>query len=135
MRALVVDDELVIRKYLETVLSRFGTCDSAADGLEGVDLYLAAEKKGEPYDLLVMDIMMPKLDGLQALERIHEASASKQHRCRVIMLSCLADARQFQFACNDGMADIYLTKPIEVGGLLKALRDLGFLEEPEDIIP
>lgn len=70
MRVLVAEDDIVSRKFLCKFLSRYGECDQAVDGMEAIDAYIAAVKDQKPYDLICLDIMMPKVDGIKALKTI-----------------------------------------------------------------
>jgi len=78
LRALLVEDDGVSRLAMRTFLSRYGACDAFADGKEGVEAFRAAVEPGPRYDLVCMDIMMPEMDGREALRQmraIEEAMA------------------------------------------------------------
>ncbi|SMP41424.1 Response regulator receiver domain-containing protein [Anoxynatronum buryatiense] len=72
MRILIAEDDLGSRVYMQHFLKCFGECDLTADGIETVDAFLMAWEEGEPYDLICLDIMMPKLDGLKVLKIIRD---------------------------------------------------------------
>lgn len=136
LKILVVDDEQVIRKFLGNVLKRYGECDMACDGKEAVDLYRAALGSGKPYDLVVMDIMMPDMDGMEATRRItrmrDESDVPGAGDSRVLMLSCLDDAEHLASAQFEAGADAYLTKPVEMQNIIEALLGLGLIEGGPD---
>lgn len=135
IKILVVDDDQVIRKFLGNALKRFGKCDMACDGNEGVEFYARALAAGEPYDLVVMDIMMPVMDGMEATERIttmRNEAGIEPEVSRVLMLSCLDDAEHLSAAQFDAGADAYLTKPVEMGHLIEALMGFGFVDGGPD---
>ena len=67
MRILLAEDDFVTRKFMSNFLSKYGECDVTVDGLEAVDAYMMALEEGNPYDLVCLDIMMPVMDGYQAL--------------------------------------------------------------------
>ena len=67
MRILLAEDNFVTRKLMVAILSQYGECDVAVDGMEAVDAFLMALEDGKPYDLICLDIMMPVMDGFQAL--------------------------------------------------------------------
>ena len=67
MKILLAEDDYVTRKFMTNFLSRYGECDVTVDGMEAVDAFMMALEDGEPYDLACLDIMMPVMDGYQAL--------------------------------------------------------------------
>lgn len=133
---LVVDDDEVIRKFLVKVLSQYGQCDMARDGHEAVDMYAGALQQGWAYDLVVMDIMMPIMDGMEATERItrmrDKSEVEGVDSSRVLMLSCLDDAEHLASAQFEAGADAYLTKPVEIHNVIEALLGLGLIEGGPD---
>ncbi|RYD05848.1 hypothetical protein N752_08110 [Desulforamulus aquiferis] len=60
MRMLIAEDDFVSREFLFKLLSRYGECDLVVDGLEALDAYLIAVKDEKPYDLICLDIIMPR---------------------------------------------------------------------------
>src|ERR1022692_2902118 len=97
MKTLVVEDDFTSRLVLQTFLSLYGECHVAVNGWEAVDAFRAALEGGQPYDLICMDIMMPEMDGrdavkqVRALEEAHgvlSASAAK-----IIMTTAVEDIK------------------------------------------
>ncbi len=70
MRTLIVEDDFTSRLVLQTFLSRYGECHIAVNGKEAVAAFRSALEGGEGYDLVCMDIMMPEMDGREAVNRI-----------------------------------------------------------------
>ncbi len=70
MKILVVDDDLTNRIILQKLLSQYGNVHTANNGEEAVDFVKLAISKNENYDLICLDIMMPVMDGQEALEKI-----------------------------------------------------------------
>jgi two-component system, chemotaxis family, chemotaxis protein CheY len=132
LRALVVDDDATTRCLLQNVLSRFGSADSRADGAEAVRAALAAVEGGAPYDLICMDIMMPKMDGLEALHRIRleEERHGRPRLSKVIVLTSSEDAGNVEeaFGC---LCDAYLNKPIHMAAFLSILECLCEVDSGE----
>lgn len=101
MRILIVDDEEMIRGVLREYVEFEGNeAFDAADGMEAVKLC-----KENDYDLILMDVMMPKLDGFSAVKEI-----KKQKDIPVIMLSARGEEYDKLFAFELGVDD-YVTKP------------------------
>ena len=131
MRILIVEDEFTSRKLLTALLSDFGQCDTASDGVECVESFKEALKEGKPYDLVCMDIMMPNKDGHQALKDIRvieqDSGVQSSNEAKVIMITALNDPKTVVKAYYKGGAAAYLPKPIEVDSLYAILRDLALI--------
>ena len=78
MRILIAEDDFASRKFMLKFLSKFGECDITVDGMEAVDAYLMALDADTPYDLVCLDIMMPALDGYQALKAIRDIEQERK---------------------------------------------------------
>ncbi len=134
MRILVTDDSKYQRFLITSLLQEYGHCDEARDGKEAVDLFLAALESNDPYDLVVMDILMPVMDGHAALKRIREiqeeAGAGPDEMAAALMLSSLDDPKHMMEAQYRSGADAYLTKPFDEATLRQALVGLGLAESP-----
>jgi two-component system, NtrC family, response regulator AtoC len=104
-KILVVDDEPSIRKYLQTLLEVDGfSVNTVASGKEG----LARLGEGERPDLVILDVLMPEMDGLETLRQIMQVDRT----LNVIMLSCSNEVTTVVEAIRLGALD-YLTKPFE----------------------
>ena len=113
-RLLVVEDEPDIRELLMNYLSNEGyQVVSASDGVEAIGLF-----SKEKYDLVILDIMMPKIDGFGVCEVI-----KKQSNVPVIFLSALNDDKT-QIKGYDLMADDYITKPFSMPIFLRKVKAL-----------
>lgn len=132
MRILIVEDEFTSRKLLTALLSDFGECDTASDGVECVEIFRKALEDKKPYDLVCMDIMMPNKDGHQALKEMRileqEMEVSPSEEAKVIMVTALNDPKTVVKAYYKGGAAAYLPKPIEVESLHAILRDLALID-------
>jgi two-component system response regulator MprA len=115
MRVLVVDDELAVRSSLQRALGleRYDV-DLAQDGREALERVAAAR-----YDAIVLDVSMPRLDGLEACRRMRAAG----DRTPVLMLTA-RDAVDDRVAGLDAGADDYLVKPFALRELQARLRAL-----------
>jgi len=131
MRTLIVEDDLTSRLVLQTFLARYGDCHVAVNGKEAVEAFRLARSTGKNYDLICMDIMMPEMDGQEALRQIRAIEEAggilSSSGAKIIMVTALDDMknviRSFQSLC-----DAYLFKPIDTAqlrGNLKALRLVG----------
>ena len=115
MRLLLAEDEKELSKALCAVLKHNNySVDPVFDGQDALDYGLC-----ENYDCIILDIMMPKLDGLTVLKRLREQGVSTP----VIILTAKAEIED-KIAGLDTGADDYLTKPFAMGELLARLRAL-----------
>ncbi len=134
MRSLVVDDSKSVRFFLRDYLQLVGTCEIASTGLEGVTLFENALKENTYFDVVVMDIMLPELNGHDALKRIaeleHEYHVPVHNRAKYIMISSLKDGDNMLRAHYEEGVAFYITKPIRRETLKEALINLGFVVHP-----
>jgi len=132
MRILIAEDDLVSRKFLFKFLSRYGECDLVVDGLEALDAFLLSVKEDKHYDLICLDIMMPKVDGVKALKSIRDIEAQKgiqnQKRAKIIMTTALAETQLVKTAFDIG-CDAYAAKPIDTDKLIEVMVKFGIINE------
>lgn len=130
MKCLIVEDDFISRKLLQMYLSEYGECFIAADGCEAVEAVREALKENEPYDLICLDILMPRMDGhnaLQAIRRIEdEHEIADSHRAKIIMTSALGDPESITKAFKKG-CEAYIVKPVRKVRLLKEMEKLGLI--------
>lgn len=129
MRVLIVDDDFDSRRLLQKIIYPYGYSDVAVDGEEAVEAFRRALGDGEAYDLICLDIMMPNMDGQQALREIRdiekEEGVAKDKAVKVIMVSALDDSKELHDAFFLGEATSYLVKPIRKQTLLEEMKNLG----------
>ena len=127
MKVLIVDDEEMIRGVLkEYVEFEGGVAYEAADGMQAVKLC-----RDNEFDIILMDVMMPRLDGFSAVKEI-----KKIKNIPVIMLSARGEEYDKLFGFEIGVDD-YVTKPFspkEVMARIHAVLKRGAQESPKDVI-
>lgn len=132
MKILLAEDDFVTRKFMVNFLSKYGECDVTVDGMEAVDAFMMALEDGEPYDLVCLDIMMPVMDGYQALMGIRnlekERDIPKEEGVKVIMTTALNEEKNVKMAFELGCT-IYSGKPIDKERFEQALNKLGMFEK------
>ncbi|WP_424215903.1 two-component system response regulator CseB (plasmid) [Streptomyces sp. BI20] len=115
VRLLLVEDDELIRHSFAGNLERYGyEVTEAADGLEGLELFRAAADA--PHDLLLLDVMLPGLDGIGLCRRIRETSTVP-----ILMMSARGDGLDVVSGLEAG-ADDYIVKPVETHVLLARIR-------------
>jgi DNA-binding NarL/FixJ family response regulator len=116
IRVLIVDDHEIVREGLQMLLAEepdFEVVGTAGDGAAALKLAEATKP-----DVIIMDLVMPELDGIEATRRIHRNNPE----ARVLVLTTFADDHRVREAIQAG-ATGYLLKDILKADLLRALRD------------
>ena len=130
MKVLIAEDDFTSRTYMLRMLEQYGECDITVDGKEAVEAAALAIEDGELYDLICLDIMMPEMDGYEALKEIRrleeEAGIDESKRARVIMTTALTDGRNVQKAFQLGCV-AYAGKPIHPQKFENELRKLSLI--------
>ncbi|WP_322975577.1 two-component system response regulator CseB [Streptomyces sp. NBC_00162] len=114
VRVLLVEDDDLMRRSFTVALERYGyRMKTAADGLEGLDLF-----RDESFDLLILDVMLPGLDGIGLCRRVRETSLVP-----VLMMSARGDGLDVVAGLEAG-ADDYVVKPVDTYVLVARIRSL-----------
>ncbi|MEU9608291.1 two-component system response regulator CseB [Streptomyces sp. NPDC048057] len=114
LKVLLVEDDDAIRRSVQLALERYGyRVTVAADGLGGLDAF----RDGD-HDLLILDVMLPELDGIGLCCRIRE-----QSQVPVLMMSALGDALNVVAGLEAG-ADDYVVKPVDTAVMVARIRAL-----------
>lgn len=128
MRILIAEDDHASSKFMQVFFSKYGECGVAFDGLEAVHAFIKALEEKKPFDIVSLDIMMPKLDGLKVLQAIRDiekqAQVAAADRAKIIMTTALNDKKTVSKAFDEG-CETYLWKPIEVSKLLEVMETLN----------
>ncbi|MBF0537851.1 MAG: response regulator [Nitrospirae bacterium] len=127
MNTLIVDDEKVTAKMLKRLFSRYGVCDVAGNGEDAINLFKDALQNNRPYDLVVMDVMMPVVTGIEAYEAIREyerkCGIKNGSEAKIVLMTGMGISREmFNLYKTSCMA--YLYKPIDMKELLAVLNRL-----------
>lgn len=130
MRTLIAEDDFASRKFMLKFLSKYGDCDLTVDGMEAVDAYIMSLDSEMPYDLVCLDIMMPVLDGYQALKAIRDIEEDRgipeEKRAKIIMTTALNEGANVNKAFDLGCV-AYAGKPIDQAKFENVLRKLELI--------
>jgi two-component system chemotaxis response regulator CheY len=115
MKILIAEDDFIARKVLFNFLTKYGEIDVTENGQEALNLFTQQLKKGTGYDLVCLDIMMPRLNGHEALEAIRQVEdeygdEANNKKVKVIMTTALDDSQNILKSFNN-QCDGYITKP------------------------
>ena len=127
MRILVAEDDMANRKFLEKFLGKYGEVLLAENGMVAVDTFVEHANKKQYFDLICLDIMMPKIDGYKALAAIRDAEKKLETpRDSIIMISALDEVGEL-ISQSNGDYDSYISKPIDLTKFSMMLKELGLI--------
>ena len=132
MKILIVEDDSISRSLMQKILTSYGECDIAENGKEGVKAYKSAIDSGVRYDLVCLDILMPEMDGQEALIKIRQIEKEKgikeSEEAKIIMTTALNDPESIVNAFYKGNATAYIVKPVTREKLNEKLHKLGLIQ-------
>ena len=128
MKILVAEDDFVSQLLMKEYLHDYGSVHLAVTGREAATLASAALAAGEPFDLICLDVMMPEMDGQQALQEIRAAEATitgrPGKRSKIVMTTALAE-RKAMIQAFQSQCDGYLVKPYDRVSVAATLAEIG----------
>lgn len=131
LRCLIVEDDELSREILALQMEPFAQCDLASDGREGVDRFAAALESDQPYKLILLDIVMPEMDGLEAAKAIRVIEDKKgitsNNGVQIVVLSSLSTPQDVIQAYVAAQSSAHLVKPVQPEKLVKTLRKLELI--------
>lgn len=130
MKALVVEDDYITSMVLQEIMLAYCNTDIAQNGEDAVRAFRNALESGEPYSVILLDIMMPEMDGQETLETIRHIESKHniegKDRTKIIMCTALDDydtvMQSFRKQC-----DAYLVKPITKEKVQEVLINLELI--------
>ena len=125
LRVLVVDDDLASQLLLQTFFIGYGECDIAVNGKDAVEAARSALERRQKYDLICMDIMMPEMDGREAVRQVRALEEDhgilSTYGAKIIMTTAVDDMKEV-IQCFQDLCDAYLTKPIDLAELRRQMK-------------
>ncbi len=111
-----------VGRVLQAFLRTWGTSEVMVDGEEAIEAFRLAWEEANPYDVVFLDIMMPRMDRQAALKRIREI---ERDQTPVIMITAMEDPKNVVEAYYRGAATSYIVKPVTREALEAELVKLG----------
>jgi two-component system chemotaxis response regulator CheY len=131
MKCLIVEDDPATSQVMKHMISRYGTVDVIENGTKALDMFRQTHESNIPYDLILMDIMLPEISGLTAVLAIRELETrmniSPTQRVKIIMTTALDDPRTVMKSLYESDANSYLVKPVRLRKLEDELRSLKLI--------
>lgn len=134
MRILVVDDEMVSRKKMAKILSSVGNIKEAETGSQALTLFKDALDRGEPFELISLDVGLPDMNGTDILVELRDAEAQASlpgyRPVKVLMVTAHSDRDTVITSIQAG-CDEYVVKPFTPDLVSRKLIKMGLLEAPK----
>lgn len=129
MKCLIVDDETICRKSVLLALNEVADCDEAVNGSEAVIKFSEALVKGEPYDVICLDIIMPGMDGHDTAMEIRriESEMPTSKKVNIIMLTVLDSVNDAMRSFCYANSTAYMVKPASKDKFIRTFKEVGLL--------
>ncbi len=130
MRCLIVEDCDFVREMMELFLTDYADTDSTSNGEEAVALFSRALADGRPYQLVCLDILMPGMNGQEALKKMRQAEATEgdaAQKAVIIMTTAINSREEMEEALWQGECTDYLVKPIIFAELVALMRKYNLI--------
>jgi len=135
LRILAVENNALIQKALYNILKSYGSCDIASDGVEGLEKVKKSVVENNFYDLICLDIELPKLGGIQLLQKIRymENYVNLEKKSVIIMITAIGD-KKYVKQCHELGCNSYLMKPVSKDNLALVMKRQKLLVKIEKAV-
>jgi two-component system chemotaxis response regulator CheY len=127
MQILIVDDDHKNRKLLKTMVADLGECTTVENGPDAISTFEKGWQDWRPFDVILLDIVMPEMDGKQVLLKIRDIESEKKiaqrHRVKIIMVTALSDKDTVMTCLQEGCDD-YILKPLDKHTIISKIKCL-----------
>jgi two-component system chemotaxis response regulator CheY len=129
MKILIVDDDMSTRQLLHAILMNYATCDLAVDGKEAIEYVSISIENDDIYDVIFLDIMMPELNGHEALTEIRRIEEENDiligNGSKIVMQTCLDDKENILSSFREG-CEYYIMKPYNKNKIVELMKSMGY---------
>ena len=120
VKCLVVDDDELGRELIATYLDGLAYCEMAENGAQAVEMFRNAFEGGTPYDLIILDIVMPEMDGFDVMHALHEDGWGKT--VPVIFLTNSSSIETVAEAVSTGMSEFLVKTEMSLDQVVEHVR-------------
>ncbi|WP_321491996.1 response regulator [uncultured Desulfobacter sp.] len=125
-RILIVDDEEIGRTLMEDVFSKYGPFISVSSGKDALAVYQKGIEKGKPFNLVLLDISLNDISGMDVLEKIKQIDAGLQGQKSTVIMVTAHGERNMVLGCIKAGCRAYFIKPLKKDAVDKKMAELGF---------
>ena len=127
MKTLIVDDNIVNRSSMQKIMEDMGINETAINGQDAIEMFKLHLVHSKPFDLVLLDIVMPGMDGIKVLKALREIEVEQnvepEKRARILMVTSHSHKDVVLAAMKSG-CDGYIVKPFRRDVLIKKLKEL-----------
>jgi two-component system, chemotaxis family, chemotaxis protein CheY len=135
LKILLADVSMTSRLALDHIFEKYGHCDAAEDGMDCVKAFTLALELGMPYDLVCIDLMLPRIGGIDAIKMMRkierEMGVLTADSVKIIVITAVVNPAYIFEACYRGGANQYLYKPVEKKKILEEMTKFGLIKPAE----
>ena len=125
-RILIVDDEEIGRTLMEEIFSKYGSSISVSSGADALKVYQKGIEKGKPFNLVLLDISLKDISGVEVLKKIKKMDAGQtDHKSIVIMVTAHSE-KEIVIGCIKSGCRAYFIKPLKQEMVDRKMAELGF---------
>lgn len=128
MRVLIVDDNKINRRFLESLLNKHADCYMDVNGKDAINTFEKSLEDKKYFDVILMDVMMPEVDGLQALNIIRDIERKmnipKEDAVKVVVISALNNIIEVEMMLDEEK-ELFIHKPIQIEELIFVFKKLN----------
>jgi len=127
MKILIGEDDFTCSMMMQGLLEPYAKCDVAINGRKAVEAFTIAIVEGKPHDLILLDIMMPEMDGQEVVHEVRKIEEEEwgiiyPKGVKIIMTTALDDPKNVVTSFKS-LCDAYLVKPVTEENLITAIRE------------
>ena len=126
MKILIAEDDFTCRLIMQRLLEPYAQCDVVINGKEALSAFTGGHAQGKPYELILLDVMMPEMDGQKVVKNIRKIEEEEwgiiyPKGIKIIMTTYLDDTHNMMTAFKS-LCDDYLPKPVTEEKLFASIR-------------
>ena len=131
MNFLIIEDEMTALIKMKALLSAYGDGTGVTNGYQALEQCAAAIKKGTPFDLITIDIGLPKVSGLQVLQAINKLEGDHQIPASKKIMVTASGTKDNLIKAASGGCSGFMVKPVRKDTLEEKMAALGFEKKPD----
>jgi two-component system chemotaxis response regulator CheY len=131
MKFLVIEDEMTALIKMKAMLNAYGDGTGVTNGYQALEQCAAAIRNGMPFDLITIDIGLPKISGLQVLQAINKLESENQVQASKKIMVTASGTKENLIKAASGGCNGFMVKPVKKDTLEEKMTALGFEKRPE----